>query len=131
MESDGGREHPAATPPLRIGERRPVAACYSRAMPKRRPAAFLLLLAPLLLFSSCATMTVWNGDSHDAVDDGGQAFILNPEVNSVGDLLLKIVLTPFTLAFDICTSPIQALLLFGDADPLIGALGGDAGDDCD
>ena len=43
-------------------------------------------------------------------DTEGEEAALNfePEFDGAGDLLMKVVLTPFTVVYDICTSPIQA-----------------------
>lgn len=77
-------------------------------MPSNQKLLPLLAAVLLALSSSCATTALWNGPEADTVDEGG--FDFSPEVDGVGDFFAKLALTPFALAFDICTSPIQAWL---------------------
>ena len=84
-------------------------SCYdSKSMPKRRR-LLCLMVGPLLgsvLLSSCMTTALWGG----TVDPDSESANLNfdPEFDGAGDLLLKVVLTPFAVVYDVCTSPVQA-----------------------
>lgn len=96
----------------------------SKAQRSTRAARSLLAASLLVLAPSCATTALWNEPESEIYDDESGSFNFEPRVDDAGDLLLKVVLTPFTLAFDICTSPLQVLLFEGDPDPLIESLGG-------
>lgn len=76
----------------------------------------LIAAALLTLGSSCATTALWNGPDAEIGAEDGDGFNFSPEVDSVGEFFLKLALTPFTLAFDICTSPVQAWLYEDDPD---------------
>ncbi|MEE2941246.1 MAG: hypothetical protein VX460_12730 [Planctomycetota bacterium] len=89
-----------------------------------------LLVASLLIVApGCATTLLWNEPESELYDDDAGSFNLEPRVDDAGDLLLKIALTPLTLVFDICTSPLQVLFFEGDPGPLIESFGGDDGPD--
>ena len=96
----------------------------SKAQRSTRAARSLLAASLLVLAPSCATTALWNEPESEIYDDESGSFNFEPRVDDAGDLLLKVVLTPFTLAFDICTSPLQVLPFEGDPDPLIESLGG-------
>ena len=78
----------------------------------------LCLLTVLLLSvtSSCATTTLWGGRIHDQDNDG------SAEIHATGgpemelSVWTKILATPFTLVFDICTFPVQAWLYGWEGD---------------
>ena len=82
----------------------------SKAQRSTRAARSLLAASLLVLAPSCATTALWNEPESEIYDDESGSFNFEPRVDDAGDLLLKVVLTPFTLAFDICTSPLQVLL---------------------
>lgn len=96
----------------------------SKAQGPCRAARSLLVSSLLVLAPSCATTALWNEPESEIYDDESGSFNLEPRADGAGDLLLKIALTPFTLVFDICTSPLQVLLFEGDPEPLIEGLGG-------
>ena len=101
----------------------------SKAQGSSRVARSLLVASFLVLAPSCATTALWNEPESEIYDDDSGSFNFEPRADDAGDLLLKIALTPLTLAFDICTSPLQALLFEGDPEPLVDSLGG--GDESD
>ena len=68
------------------------------------------LAGALFLLSSCFTTAVWGGSIEDDDGDGVHDVELDPEVDGVSDFLLKLVLTPFAVVLDVCTSPVQAWL---------------------
>ena len=61
-----------------------------------------------LLLSSCMTTALWGGAIDPAPRSEGVDIEFDPGFDGAGDLLMKVVLTPFALAYDICTSPLQA-----------------------
>ena len=77
-------------------------------MPNRRR-SLCLFVGPLLgslLLSSCLTTALWGGTID--TEDEGAGLSIEPEFDGAGDLLIKVVLTPFTVVYDVCTSPVQA-----------------------
>ena len=92
-------------------------------MPCQRTLPLLLLSVALL--NSCATTSLWNGTSEAVYDERDEAYNLRPEAATTGELVVKVVLTPFAFAFDVLTSPVQALLVEGDAEPLADLITGD------
>jgi len=76
------------------------------------------LLLPLL--SACFTTTLWGGSLEDTDGDGAAEISLGSGSgggpNEGPNLAMKLLLTPFTVIFDICTSPIQAFLYGWDQD---------------
>ena len=107
-----------------ITRARTPARSTSEAQGVSRAVRSLLVVSLLVLAPSCATTALWNEPESEIYDDESGSFNFEPRVDDAGDLLLKVVLTPFTLAFDICTSPLQVLLFEGDPEPLIESLGG-------
>jgi len=84
----------------------------------RRLAAILIVL-PLLALPSCFTTTLWGGGIEEEeefnyetlqYETSYDAELGFSNVKSWKDLALCIVLTPFTLALDCLTYPIQAFL---------------------
>ncbi len=75
----------------------------------------LLIAAPFVV-SGCLTVSVWGGEV--AEDDDGSSHLTFTGGEPLSDSVwVKIIATPFALAFDICTSPIQAFLYgWGDDD---------------
>ena len=85
---------------------------------KRRAAAAMLL--PLLL-SSCFTLTLWGFEPNDERDPNTGSeetfFTYDEETEwSWGLFGLRVLGTPFTLALDGLTCPVQAFLFFDDED---------------
>ncbi len=77
----------------------------------------IALIVPTL--TGCMTTAVWGGSIQE--DDDGSSSIRASGGEALSDnVLVKILATPFALAFDICTYPIQACMY-----------GWDDEDDCD
>ena len=93
-----------------------------------RPARVAALsLTASLLFTSCVTTALWNGSFDGVYDDESGRFDFEPRASNGAELVAKLLATPLTAAFDLCTSPVQALMYDGNPDPLIDLLSdGDA-----
>lgn len=74
----------------------------------------------LTLLSSCFTTGLWGGSIEDTDGDGSAEIPLTSfsggGPNEGPNLAMKLLLTPFTVILDICTSPIQAFLFGWDED---------------
>lgn len=82
----------------------------------RRPfriLAALLLAAPL---SGCVTAAIWGGTYEDDDGDGDPSLQFDGDQPGLDSLFLRIVLTPLTVAADICLAPVQAFLYGWDDD---------------
>ncbi len=82
----------------------------------RRP---LRILIPLLLaapLSGCITASIWGGTFEDDDGDGDPSLQFDGEQPGVDSVWLRILLSPLTLAADICLMPVQAYLYGWDDD---------------
>ncbi|MCP5023098.1 MAG: hypothetical protein GY930_15165 [bacterium] len=73
----------------------------------------IALIVPTL--TGCMTTAVWGGSIQE--DGDGSSSIRASGGEALSDnVLVKILATPFALAFDICTYPIQACMYGWDDD---------------
>ena len=87
---------------------------------RRRPLRAAALLLPLVL-NSCFTMALWGFESEDEQDSfTGQTettFVYDPRTEwSWKNFGLRVLLTPFALALDCLTCPLQACLCACDQE---------------
>lgn len=80
-----------------------------------RPWVLALVLVACGSATSCATTALWGG-SIEEDEDGSHSIRTSGGTPLHDSLCVKILATPFTLAFDLCTYPLQAWLFGWDDD---------------
>ena len=83
----------------------------------RRRVELACALALWIAASSCFTTALWGG-SIETEEDGVETVAFNEHdgVDGWGDFAGRVLLTPFAVLLDICTSPVQAWLYGWDEE---------------